>query len=246
MATPVGCLDSGRCVLGYAGGSAPRGCPLVGSRVLTAPQDIFSLADADGSVQALDQRALEALMGCNYARHLLFETEDDLKGVDLWAFPPPVSPATPFGCLPSSQELGCAALIQDGRFLSDELRIRPLGGAGLGFGLFATKPILQGAFIGEYTGVVRRRGPGDTDHSGYILPILDPDLVIASVEYGNACRLMGHSSDVWNVDLLTAHHDGLPHVICQADRDIRPGEQLILRSGTRCWSNVEQSRPSSL
>eukprot|EP00434_Breviolum_minutum_P011556 symbB.v1.2.010191.t1/scaffold664.1/size175145/11 len=79
-------------------------------------------------------------MSCHWASHLLLEDQRLLKERHFWAFPPPVSPSTPFGCVPSSEEAGCAELLRSGDFLFEHLYVAYIGfvdGVDVGLGLFA-------------------------------------------------------------------------------------------------------------
>ena len=162
--TRIGFLDTQRCSSGE---------PL--SALLAAPPP--PVAFEEGAV--LDRAGLEALMAVVYTPGLLFEREKDYRSMHLWAMPPPVSPADPFGGLASSSELGCSAQLHTGATLP-QLCIRRVGvvhGVDCGLGLYATAPIPSGTFVCEYTGVVQcDPDPAARDDYAFGLPVCEPEL----------------------------------------------------------------------
>eukprot|EP00933_Yihiella_yeosuensis_P054478 TRINITY_DN52944_c0_g1_i1.p1 TRINITY_DN52944_c0_g1~~TRINITY_DN52944_c0_g1_i1.p1 ORF type:complete len:251 (+),score=41.03 TRINITY_DN52944_c0_g1_i1:105-857(+) len=239
MSTPIACLDTGRCFFGVDGES----CDLWSSPVLSPslPKEGIAFQDSDGQgLQMLEKQALENLMSCTMARYVLFEEERDLYGRDLWAFPPPMSPSTPFGPVPSSDTLGCADLLRHGDFMYEHVyikRIGVVGGIDVGLGLFAKCLIPAGSFVGEYTGCVRRRkAEGDDGEYGFALPVVDPDFVVCARRFGSLCRLINHSDD-WNAELCSVHHEGLLHVVCKTSKDISADEQILIHYGARYWES---------
>lgn len=257
MATPIGCLDTEDCLFGTEGATS---VPLSSSPVLgdqrfpQAGVTYFSAPLCEGGdacdAEMLGRSDLEALLGCCYAHHLLFETKAELRGRGEWAYAPPVSPSMPFGKLQSSDAVGCDSCLRNGTLLYESLCVRRVGivdGVDVGLGLFALNTIEGGTFLGEYTGVVRRRqAEGDNSIYGYALPVIEPDLVVCAARYGNLCRLMNHSDEAWNAELLAVHHEGLPHVVCRAVRDIRPGEQVLINYGSAYWSSPGRRRAALL
>ena len=127
----------------------------------------------------LDRAGLEALMAIVYTPGLLFAREKDYRSMHLWAMPPPVSPASPFGGLASSSELGCSAQLHAGATLP-QLCIQRVGvvhGVDCGLGLYATAPIPSGTFVCEYTGVVQcDPDPAARDDYAFGLPVCEPEL----------------------------------------------------------------------
>eukprot|EP00929_Paragymnodinium_shiwhaense_P066787 TRINITY_DN3354_c0_g1_i1.p1 TRINITY_DN3354_c0_g1~~TRINITY_DN3354_c0_g1_i1.p1 ORF type:complete len:246 (+),score=40.57 TRINITY_DN3354_c0_g1_i1:179-916(+) len=221
--------------------SAPLWKPCQVSPILASlsPDHGVSFASFEGNVRKLSHGELEKLMGCTYIHHLIFEEEKILQERDLWSFPPPVSPSTPFGNVQSSKKLGCEGLLRNAEMRTDLVLVRHVGivdGIDIGLGLFASLPIPADTFLGEYTGVVRKRLPfGDDISYSYALPMIDPDLVIDAKKYGNLCRLINHSDTEWNSELISVEHEGAVHVVCRTLREIRPGEQILIHYGTKYW-----------
>ncbi|CAK0877134.1 unnamed protein product [Prorocentrum cordatum] len=248
MATPVGCLDTDRCAFGIEAlvsavppPSDQAGSELQMSPILEAmsPHHGVFFATVEGSVRKLSHAELEDMLGCTYIHHLIFEEEKILKQRDLWSFPPPVSPSTPFGNVPTSKKLGCDELLSNAEMRTDLVLVRHVGiveGVDIGLGLFASLPIPANTFLGEYTGVVRKVLPvGDDISYSYALPMIDPELVIDAKKFGNLCRLINHSDTEWNSELISVEHEGLVHVVCRTVRDIKPGEQILIHYGSKYW-----------
>mmetsp|Transcript_11093 Transcript_11093/g.29405 ORF Transcript_11093/g.29405 Transcript_11093/m.29405 type:complete len:270 (+) Transcript_11093:164-973(+) len=258
MVTPIGCLDTARCFFFPQEAASGGRCVLASSELEASPvlaDDGFPPTgvlffasppcDEDGQPIDMDRGALEQLLGCRYANFLLFETEADLRGRGEWAYAPPVSPDRPFGALRSSKEMGCDDMLRTGSVAIEFLCVRRVGvvdGVDVGLGLFARRPVLAGTFLGEYTGVVRRRKERDDSSYGYAMPVVDPDLVICAAEYGNLCRLINHSDDAFNSEFVSVYHDGLPHVVCRTLRDLDVGEQVLVHYGDRYWSSPDRQR----
>ena len=221
--TPIGFLDTQRC----GGGSASS----LANLLQRPPSPI-----THGGVP-LDRADMEALMGVVYTRHLLFEREKDWAGMHLWAMPPPVSPADPFGSIPDASSLGCAQLLRDGR-TSPDLTIRSIGlvdGIDVGCGLFATAPLPRGAYLCEYTGVVQcDPDPRHRDDYAFGLPVCDPDVRISAQRYGNIARLLNHS-DAPNTALKCVVHEGVIHLVALTISAVDVGEQLTVDYGGPYW-----------
>lgn len=237
MVTPLGFLDTHTCE--QIGSTEP--CVDLWSSLVCLgpfPEEGVCFQDADFQVHYLDRDGLIKLMSCQWAGHLLLEDHRLLHERDLWAFPPPVSPSDPFGRIPSSEDAGCAELLRSGDFLFHHLYVASVGvvdGIDVGLGLFAMAEIPQGTVLGEYTGVLSRRVSEDDGVYGYGLPVVDPDLVINAKDFGNLCRLINHSEDEWNAELITVHHEGMLHVVCRVVSDIVAGQQVLIHYGARYW-----------
>ena len=243
MVTPLGFLDTQTCE------QSLEVSDLWVSPVSLGPFPEEGVCFQDGDqVRYLDRWALMELMSCHWASHLLVEDHRLLQERDLWAFPPPVSPTDPFGRIPSSEEAGCAELLRSGDFLFDRLYVSKVGvvdGVDVGLGLFAMAAIPAGSFLGEYTGVLSLRRSEEDGEYGYGLPVVDPDLVVNAKSFGNLCRLINHSEDAWNAELMTVHHEGLLHVVCRMIQGIDAGQQVLIHYGPLYWL-VESRRPVQL
>ncbi len=123
-------------------------------------------------------------------------------------------------------------------------RVNPL----VGYGVFAKEIIRELTFIGEYTGVVRRRklfrGESSNDYVfGYVIGPHDTPWVVDAREKGNFTRFINHSDDP-NLTSKWIITDGVAHIILYANRLIMPNEQLTYDYGPYYWRN--RSLPQSL
>lgn len=109
----------------------------------------------------------------------------------------------------------------------------------LGYGLFADADIEEGAFIGEYTGLVRELNRFKPDPNGYCFHYptkwfsLHYQTIDAQNE-GNVTRYMNHS-DLPNVQPYYVLDRNLPHIIFLAKKKIKKREQLTFDYGNDYW-----------
>jgi hypothetical protein len=111
--------------------------------------------------------------------------------------------------------------------------------ASIGYGVFTNTDIPAQAYIGEYTGILRKRrlfgrwknhycfdyNIGEGRRSGY---------VIDAEKSSNHTRFINHS-DTPNLEPAAVYSDGLLHVIVFAIRPIPAGEQLCYDYGEDYW-----------
>ncbi len=113
-------------------------------------------------------------------------------------------------------------------------KVNPL----VGYGVFATKVIPELAFVGEYTGVVRRRKlwkDSTNDYVfGYVIGPDDTPWVIDAREKGNFTRFINHSYEP-NLTSKWIIVDNIAHIILFANQLIMPGEQLTYDYGPKYW-----------
>jgi SET domain-containing protein len=113
-------------------------------------------------------------------------------------------------------------------------KVNPL----IGYGVFAAKSIADLEFIGEYTGLVRKRkffGESSNDYVfGYVAGPDDTPWVIDAREYGNFTRFINHSYSP-NLTSRWIISGGVGHIIFFANRLILPGEQLTYDYGPYYW-----------
>ena len=254
--TTIVALDTRRCFLGslHSGTSRPVLDELASrSAVPVAEQNISTMCAhlagihmdipakrprLAGSEPACARRHVdfEELTGCTFTSCLVFERERDLKSVDMWSMPPPVSLSMPFGSIPASEEAGCAAQLTTGIWpLQEALEVRHVD-PDVGLGVFAVASIVGGSALLEYTGVVRVDVPRDEladDDYAFALPVCD-NVVISARSMGNMARLLNHDESP-NAQLRTVHHEGLLHVVAYTLRDVSAGEQLLVHYGRSYW-----------
>lgn len=122
-------------------------------------------------------------------------------------------------------------------------KVNPL----VGLGVFAKETILELAFVGEYTGIVRRRHKKRDEANdyvfGYVIGPHDTPWVIDAEVRGNFTRFINHSYEP-NLTSKWIISDGIAHIILFANRLIQAGEQLTYDYGPYYWR--KRSYPQTL
>lgn len=114
------------------------------------------------------------------------------------------------------------------------------------YGVIADKPIAKGTFIGEYTGVVRKRRREDQKNNycfEYNLgeTFWKSPYVIDARDRGNYTRFINHS-DRPNLEPVSVYYKNAMHVILIAQEMIPVGEELTYHYGHQYWR--KRSPPS--
>lgn len=114
----------------------------------------------------------------------------------------------------------------------------------IGYGLFAEEPLLKGAWIGEYTGLVRQLWRHHQDHNPYCLhyPTILWSIkyhIVDSLWIGNELRFINHSDEP-NLEPEYILDRGLLHFALFAKRDIKEGEQLFFDYGEAFWKGSKK------
>lgn len=109
----------------------------------------------------------------------------------------------------------------------------------LGYGIFAEREIPSGAFIGEYTGLIRKRRRRADRKNDYCFEYTIGDwvynpFIIDAKEMGNFTRFINHS-ETPNVESLSVFADGVMHIIFVAQKSIAQGSQLCYHYGDYFW-----------
>ena len=118
--------------------------------------------------------------------------------------------------------------------------------AHMGYGVFAEEDFSVGTFIGEYTGVVRKRKRRVDRRNDYCFEYTIGDwvynpFIIDAKEEGNMSRYMNHSEEP-NVESLSVFVQGLMHIIFVAEKPIAPGDQLCYHYGDTFWKKRRHAR----
>jgi hypothetical protein len=109
----------------------------------------------------------------------------------------------------------------------------------MGYGVWTNVDIPAQAYIGEYTGILRKRGYferwknrycfdyniGEGRSSGYVIDAQD---------FGNYTRFINHSFEP-NLEPISVYCDGLVHIIVYALKAIPAGTQLCYDYGEDYW-----------
>lgn len=109
----------------------------------------------------------------------------------------------------------------------------------IGYGVWTKRSIAAKAFVGEYTGVVRKRRFFGRWKNLYcfdytIGPGRSSSLVIDCQDAGNHTRFINHSSSP-NLDLTSIYFKGMMRVILTAKKEIPAGAQLCYDYGEDYW-----------
>ncbi|MEC7840288.1 MAG: SET domain-containing protein-lysine N-methyltransferase [Chlamydiota bacterium] len=111
----------------------------------------------------------------------------------------------------------------------------------LGYGVFTSEALNEGAFIGEYTGRVRRICRFNPDPNAYCFQYPTKlwsmnYTVVDALHEGNILRFVNHS-DLPNLSPTCVVDRGLVRIVFVANRDIKEGEQLTFNYGEDYWKN---------
>lgn len=114
----------------------------------------------------------------------------------------------------------------------------------LGYGLFAGKDLPSGAFVGEYTGIVRRLFRWNSDSNAYCLhyPTRFWSLkyyAIDALNEGNLTRFINHS-DTPNLQPLCTVEQGLLHQIFVTKDAVKADDQLTFDYGKDYWQKRQK------
>jgi uncharacterized protein len=114
----------------------------------------------------------------------------------------------------------------------------------VGWGVFAQQSFPKGAFLGEYTGVLRRKKWWCDRNNKYSFDYTvgvqeETPFLIDAESSGNITRWINHSTTP-NLESLGIYWKEIMHVVFLALRPIREGEQLSYDYGSSYW----QRRPA--
>ena len=109
----------------------------------------------------------------------------------------------------------------------------------IGYGVWTNRDIAANTYIGEYTGLVRKRRFWRRWKNRYcfdytIGPGRSSSFVIDCQNCGNHVRFINHSAHP-NLDLTSVYCDGIIHVILTANKAIPAGTQLCYDYGADYW-----------
>lgn len=117
----------------------------------------------------------------------------------------------------------------------------------IGYGVFASRTIPALTYIGEYTGIVRKRRRRKDRFNNYIFSYTagpkETEFIIDAQTEGNFTRFINHS-DSPNLTSRWMEIDGVSHIILFANRAIPKGEQLSYDYGAFYWRS--RSYPQTL
>lgn len=109
----------------------------------------------------------------------------------------------------------------------------------IGYGAFTESDIPAGAYVGEYTGTVRKRKWFVDRRNDYCFEytigdwIYNPFIIDAKAQ-GNFTRFINHS-DRPNLEPLSVYADGVMHIVFIAQKLIQKGTELSYHYGDSFW-----------
>ncbi len=114
----------------------------------------------------------------------------------------------------------------------------------IGYGVFALKNLKKGDFIGEYTGILRKRKKRKDQKNSYCFEYFIGEYkktpyTIDAKRQGNFTRFMNHK-EKGNCDSFLIFHEGIMKVILYANRDIQREEELCYDYGKDYWEKREK------
>lgn len=108
----------------------------------------------------------------------------------------------------------------------------------LGYGVFAAKELPELTYVGEYTGVVKKKWFKQNRYNDYIFRYTagpkDTPFVIDAQDKGNFARFVNHSS-LPNLSCQWVIVKGITRIILYTNTFIREGEQLTYNYGDYYW-----------
>jgi hypothetical protein len=108
----------------------------------------------------------------------------------------------------------------------------------LGWGVFAQKDLQPLTYIGEYSGVVRKRARADFKNAYCFQYCIangeDCGYNVDSLDRGGIVRFINHSNKP-NLTSALANSQSLTHIILFTSRTVRKGEQLCYDYGPDYW-----------
>ncbi len=115
----------------------------------------------------------------------------------------------------------------------------------VGFGVFAKTEIAPFSYIGEYSGLVRKRARKDKSNdycfSYFIGEGIETPFIIDAKEEGSFTRFINHSSKP-NLTPLSVLAGGVMHLILVAASPISAGTQLVYDYGEEYWAKRKPPR----
>lgn len=181
----------------------------------------------------------EEIPDLEYLSHPVFESYEALEEVMAWTakVKESISPSRIWMGIYYDRE------IEQGLYPS--LAVRRIDQE-IGFGVFAQERIASGIFLGEYTGLVRRKKRAHDGESVYSFSYTSWKMgkhpyVISSEAMGNFTRLINHSDDP-SAEAVCVLWRGMPRIIFISRREIAKGGQIHFDYGKIFWEQVPHLR----
>ena len=201
-----------------------------------------------GKILYYSPSKFQLLLGAEYISHLEFEDENLLQNAKKW------SQNYAMYFLNTKEELWEQA------YFAEEIRSGYVIDISIcwidddiGYGIITNKDINKNAFIGEYTGVVRRKTQTYFTSNDYLWEIIPPpyyavlwlkDYLSCCVDAkpkGNYTRFINHSNDN-NLETQYILCDDLLHVCFTSNKFIPAGSQLTYHYGPKYWKKRKKKQ----
>jgi SET domain-containing protein len=196
----------------------------------------FQYSDQTGNRAAYTIEELEKLLNFKYLHKITFTTFEERQDIQAKGFNEWKNKKVRL----EAEELGHKYLKEIEAGTLSDISIRWID-ADCGHGLFVEEDLEAGAYVGEYTGVIRNHyrrqllEPINNYCYQYPLPdTLEGGVVIDATD-GNFTRFINHSRKP-NLQQAYAFHNGFYHLIFLAAHPIKKGTQLSYNYGSAFWS----------
>ncbi len=111
------------------------------------------------------------------------------------------------------------------------------------YGLFANQDFEKGAFLGEYTGIIKKYRPIIDDKNAYCFEYTigykKTKYTIDAREKGSLIRFVNHSSSP-NLSPIAIVSDNVMHIIFRTNRHVAKDEELTYDYGPNYWAKREK------
>lgn len=187
----------------------------------------------------------EEIGDLEYLPHPIFESEEALKEILLWT-----AKALSEGAIdPKRIWMGVYYDHEIEKGLYPRLIVRRIDEE-IGFGVFADEQIAPQSFLGEYTGLIRRKKSRHDGESVYTFSYTSWRMgkypyVISAEWMGNFTRLINHSDEP-NVEPICVYRKGMPRIIFISRHEIPKGGQILFDYGKIFWQQVPHLRKRTL
>ena len=193
----------------------------------------------DQDMQTWSLQQFEEEMEITYLSHLFFEEENVLRWMQHKC-----QKALDIGVIDEKQVWHGAYFVKEiheGSLAPIYLKwIDPI----MEWGLFAKEDIAAGAYIGEYTGCVKKYQKSVDDKNAYCFEysiggVKSTPYTIDAKERGNLTRFINHSFS-FNLQQIPVFLDGIMHVVFRTNQAVAKDEQLTYNYGTHYWKKREK------
>ncbi len=184
---------------------------------------------------------VEAERGTWTLPHPIYESWEAMEEILTWSAKEPISQDRIWKGVYYDSEID--------RSLHPRISIRKIDEE-IGLGVFAEEPIPANQFVGEYTGLIRKKKRAHDGESVYSFSLNawrmgKVPYVISSETMGNFTRFINHSDEP-NAEAISVLWRGMPRVIFLSLKMIPKGGQILFDYGKIFWEEVPHLRKRPL